>query len=692
MYEATRSVCKSAARTIAGNAVSRGAAAILFCTLLVTTLGISAAQAQANLQRLHSHVRPVVTSGEAVPVGLLPAAQRLNLAIMLPLRNQDELTNLLGELNDPNSPNYRQFLSVAQFTERFGPTLSDYQSVVDFARAHGFTVTHTPANRLIVDINGSVEQIEKAFHVSMKVYVDLNPKLKAGENRTFYSPDREPAIELSVPVNHIAGLNNFSTPHSNLKKSPTEQTEQMVRSNSGSGPGGDYLAGDMRAAYYGGTTLTGSGQAVGLVEFDGYSMSDVTASFDGVAYNVPINNVLVAGGSASSDGDDTEQVVDIVQAIGMAPGMTQVRVYIAPITTQIGVGDTDIFNAMATENIAKQLSCSWGWAPDDPSSDDPIFEEFALQGQNLFVASGDAGAYTGSNNTDQSFPADDVYVTAVGATDLTTSGPGGTWVAETAWPDSSGGPSDNKFKIPSWQAGIANSLNDASTTLRDVPDVAAEGNFDNYTCYDGKCAGGWGGTSFAAPRWAGFLALVNQQAMSVGYKNTGFINPALYALAEGPNYGSDLHDITSGNNNNGDGESYNAVVGYDMVTGWGSPNGPKLINALAAPFGVDASDKLISVMQGSEANQTITVESNGNFDSATTLSVAGLPSGVSATFSSNPVTPAADGSVNSTLTLKAGAASQGTTPITVTATSGSNTANVTFQLTVAHGIHIQKEP
>ena len=100
--------------------------------------------------------------------------------------------------------------------------------------------------------------------------------------------------------------------------------------------------------------------------------------------------------------------------------MSQIRVYIAPGTSQIGVGDVDIFNDMATENIAKQLSCSWGWNPDDTAQLDPIFEEFAAQGQTLFVASGDAGAYTGSNSTDNSYPAESVYVVAVGGTDLTT--------------------------------------------------------------------------------------------------------------------------------------------------------------------------------------------------------------------------------------------------------------------------------
>lgn len=266
-------------------------------------------QAQQSLQVLHNHVRPVVTSGQAPSVGRLSHAKRMNLAILLPLRNQAELANLLSRLYDPSSPDYHHFLTVAQFTENFGPTEQDYQAVVNFAKANGFKVTDTPSNRLLVDVNGTVAQIEKAFHVNMLVF--QHPT----ESRTFYSPDREPSLELSLPVSHIAGLNDYSIPRPKLKRAAAGQAMQ---SNVGSGPGGEYLGSDMRAAYYGGTALTGSGQAVGLLEFDGYNMSDVTGTFAGQSYTVPINNVLIDGASAGSDGNDGEQVLDIVQAIAMA--------------------------------------------------------------------------------------------------------------------------------------------------------------------------------------------------------------------------------------------------------------------------------------------------------------------------------------------------------------------------------------
>ena len=544
-------------------------------TVLVCLVGLCLfsvpAGARKQSQVLHKHVRPAVTNGQAARVGPMSKSQHMRLAIILPLRNEGELTNLLKRLYDPSSPDYRHFLTVAQFTERFGPTVRDYKAVVKFARSKGFSVSSTPANRLLVHIDGTVSHINEAFHVAMTNY--RHPT----ENRTFYSPDREPSLDLSVPVTHIAGMNNFSLPRPKFRRAPAN----FRRNSTGSGPSGAYLGSDMRAAYYGGTALTGSGQAVGLLEFDGYNMSDVTASFAGQSNSVPIQNVLLDGASAGSDGDDGEQVLDIVEAASMAPGMSQIRVYIAPGTSEIGVGDVDIFNEMATDNIAKQLSCSWGWNPDDTAQLDPIFQEFAAQGQNLFVASGDAGAYTGSNSTDNSYPSESIYVVAVGGTDLTTNGAGGPWQSETAWIDSSGGPADDGFAIPSWQAGLANSSNQASTTIRNVPDVAAEANTDNYLCDQGSCTGDYGGTSFAAPRWAGFLALVNQQVVANGNSTLGFVDPVVYSIGAGTNYNNDFHDITSGNNNNGHGQSYNAVVGYDLVTGWGSPNGQNLINALA---------------------------------------------------------------------------------------------------------------
>jgi kumamolisin len=327
----------------------------------------------------------------------------------------------------------------------------------------------------------------------------------------------------------------------------------------------------MRAAYYGSGPLTGAGQSVGLFEYAGYEISDVQLYFKNLnqPLNVPVAAVLLNGkplGCPPPKCDDSEQVLDIEMAISMAPGLRQVVVY-------VGKSDVSIFNQMAADNTSKQLSCSWGWA-DDESSLDPIFKEFAAQGQSVFVATGDGGSRTPASTV---WPADDPYVTAVGGTDLTTDGPGGPWKSENGWGGSAGMPSKNRIPIPGYQQlpGVIDSTNDGSTTLRNIPDVAAEANSNQYSCYDGYCSGGNGGTSYAAPQWAAFTAMVNQQAMARNGTTVGFLNPTLYRIGLGPSYGSDFHDIASGSNG-----KYSAVAGYDLVTGWGSFDGPNLIDAL----------------------------------------------------------------------------------------------------------------
>jgi len=528
----------------------------LLCSLMLLIAAASTAAAQSLLTR---HVRTEVVSGEVSLMGLLPASQSLRLDIALPLRNQSELDDLLQKLYDPQSPLFHQFLSVAEFTAQFGPTQEDYAAVMRFAERHGLTITGTSPNRMILNVTGPVANIERAFQVTMGSY--QHPT----EPRTFFSPDREPSpAGLAVPLWHITGLDDFSIPHpASLRQS--EATGHAT----GSGPSGNFLGSDMRAAYYGGSVLTGAGQSVGLAEFGGYNMSDVEAYFTAVGQplKVPVNGISTDGSPLTCTGTcttDLEPALDIEEAISMAPGLSQVRVYVARAS------DVDIFNQMATDNISNSLSCSWGWSPPDPSSDDPIFAEFAAQGQTLLVASGDNGAYgKGALGTMNIYPAFDDYITAVGATVLTTKSAGGAWKSETAWSDSGGGIAPS-ILIPGYQqtAGVITKANGGSLIMRNSPDVAIEGNTDNYICFNGSCAGGWGGTSFGAPRWAGAVALINEQRATNGKSLVGFFNPAIYAYGLNPEYSSFFHDITTGSNG-----KYSAEVGYDLVTGWGSPNG-----------------------------------------------------------------------------------------------------------------------
>jgi len=617
-------------------------------------------------------------------VGRVPATQRMNLALTLKLRNSQALEALLQNLYNPASPQYRHFLSVQEFTEEFGPTADDYQKAISFAQAHSLTITNQTPNRLVLDVSGTVAQIEDAFHVTMQNY--QHPT----ESRTFFAPDREPSVDAGVPIQGISGLNNFEPPRP-MGLRYAKKNELAKANQTGSGPDGFFLGSDMRAAYAPGTTLTGAGQAIGLFEFGPYNLSDVQAYFSFVSQplNVPIYNVLLDGvtGICGAGCDDGEEVIDIQQAVSMAPGLSAVIVY-------EGTDDTDMFNQMATDNVAKSLSCSFGFLPPDPASDEPIFMEFAAQGQNLFVASGDGGAYFGvpadcANFSNLSgcifYPTDDPLITAAGGTDLTTNGPGGTWQSETGWIGSGGGFSTNGFAIPTYQIPVINAANQGSTTLRNIPDVAAEANTDNFWCSNGGCFIGVGGTSLSAPRWAGFLALANEQANGT---LIGFLNPTIYSLGQGSDYNTAFHDITSGNNfNSGSPAMFSDVVGYDLVTGWGSPNGSGLLDALGpAPtgpnFSLTATPSTVNVTQGNTGTSTISLGALSGFTGSVSLTVVaiGSPAGVTATLNTSTVTPSSPSATLSVATtdLTPG----GNFLIAVTGTSGglSHTAYVTLAL------------
>jgi len=636
----------------------------LFVLTMVAVVSIANSTSHAQSPALLTHhVREATLNGQAPLVGRLPQNQIMRLTLALPLRNQEELDTFLQDLYDPSSSSYRKFLTVEEFTERFGPTQQDYDTVIAFTKASGLKVVGTSRNRVNLDVTGPVASIERALHVTLALY--QHPT----ENRTFYAPDREPTPDVSVRLWHISGLDNYSIPKPMFVHNSAEAKSNAT---TGSGPSASFLGSDMRAAYYGGT-LTGAGQSLGLLEYYGTDLADLNTYYSNVGQtnNVPITLLSTDGTSTSCtypSCDDTEQTLDMTQALGMAPGLSSLVMY-------VGSSDAPIFNAMATASpLNAQLSSSWTWSPADPSTDNPYFEEFAAQGQNLFQAAGDSGHWTSSSEI---YPSDDVYVTSVGGTDLATSSAGGPWASETAWVDGGGGISPDKFAIPSWQTAAASGCSSCSQTYRNGPDVSANANFTFYVCADQTActANEYGGTSFATPMWAGYLALVNEQAVSNGKKTLGFINPNLYTIGLSSSYDSDFHDVTSGSN------GYSATTGYDLATGWGSPNGSGLLNALAGSstpsFTLASSPSSVTITQGGSGTSTITITELGGFSGSVTLAASGLPSGVTAAFGTNPTTS------TSTLTLTASnTATTGTATVTITGTSGSLTATTTVSLTV----------
>ena len=619
---------------------------ILLVPLLLALAGLSASAAP-NRQILPGHIPKALAHLKAL--SHLDTARRLHLSIGLPLRNSAQLTALLQQIYNPASPQYRHFLTPRQFTAQFGPTEDDYAAVESFALQHGLRIARTHPSRIVLDIEGDVASIESAFHTSLNVYQHPTQK------RTFYAPDTEPSLDLAVPIVHISGLDDYSIPKPNLHlRSSVDSPAAHNTPHGGEASGGNYAGDDFRDAYVPGTSLTGAGQAVALVEFDNYYASDITSyeqSFN--RSNIPLVNIAIDGGFGSPGSNNDEVALDIEMAISMAPSLSAVYVYEAPNSSAYW---DDMLSRMADDDLASQLSCSWGGDGAD-STAEQIFLQMAAQGQSFFTSSGDDDAYTGA----VPFPAESPNITVVGGTTLTTTGARGSYTSEKVWnwgldsktsayTGSSGGTSTD-YTIPSYQASVSMANNLGSTTYRNMPDVALTAD-DIWVDYGNGSSGSFGGTSCAAPLWAGFMALANQQALAGGNATAGFINPAVYTIAQSSNYNTAFHDTTTGNNFTGTSSpKFSAVTGYDLCTGWGTPTGTPLINLLV-PTPTTSAAPVITVAANENAiNGTFFGYQIQATYSPTSYNVGNLPPGMTINTANGFIsgTPTTNGSYNVSL-------------------------------------------
>ena len=571
-------------RVVSGSLVA-GFAAV--CGLTCLSLSSLSAMAQITYKRLPNHLPPVIR--EANLVGSVPHTETVPLALVLPLRNEAQLDALLTHIYDPNDPLYGHYLTTAQFNANYAPTQSDYNALIAFAKAQSLTVTATHDNRLVLDVSGPAQMVQSAFNVHLKNY-----QLPTG--RVFRAPDVEPSVPVSIAgrLQSVIGLDTAGVWHTNSHSKAIDPLAFLDPRQTGSGPGSGLTPSDIKTAYnLSGSSQDGSGQTLGLFELDGYTASDIThyETYFGLP-NMTLQNVLVDSYSGAAGSGAGEVTLDIELQIALAPKATKLYVYEGP-NSSTGVIDT--YNKIATDNLATSVSTSWGLAEKSNStsalnSENTIFKQMASQGQSIFAAAGDSGAYDNGSTLSVDDPASQPYVTGVGGTKLTTNSAGGAWKSETTWNGGSvsagagGGGISTVWSIPSYQSqtGVITTASGGSTTMRNVPDVSL--NADPNSGYSIYYNGGWyiyGGTSCAAPLWSAFTALVNQQRATAGKASLGFANTPLYTVGVGTNYTTDFHDIADSSTN----LYYKAVTGYDLATGWGTFNGANLLTDLAGSGG-----------------------------------------------------------------------------------------------------------
>jgi hypothetical protein len=524
--------------------------------------GITPEQAYPHGQQQLSGYFTPPTDPTILPlVGPVPPTAEIPLTISLPVRDPAALDNLANNVSDPNSPNFRQFLTVDQFTTMFGPAAADYNALIGWAQTAGFQVTATHQNRVLISARATAAQIERA------IYANLVYRLRA-DGSTFPTVDRDPSIDFNVPILRISGLNETIPPTPKLNHDASADYPDP-----GSGPSGMFGGNDFRTAYAPGVTETGNGQVVALFELDDYFPGDVTAYRNQFGLpNVPIQKHTFdgIGGPGNNNGEVT---LDIDMAMSMAPGLDAIALYEGKLANSI-------YGAIASPDgavLPLQVSASWNYTVD--STTRQLMKQMAVQGQTVFVSSGDCGAYLADTKDDRDLP----FVTVVGGTILSMSGTGTAYGApETAWTLSGGGILTGGPTIPGYQVGLGR-VNGASGTFRNLPDVAAVASGVASAQNATGVLTPTGGTSVGAPLWAAFTALANERAQKAGKASVGFANPLLYTLGGGANYATDFHDVTGGTSSTG-GAAKNgcavpppavvtntAGIGYDLTTGWGSP-------------------------------------------------------------------------------------------------------------------------
>jgi kumamolisin len=604
---------------------SRVLALIVPLLALMLGIGVSALQlALVPAQAAGSVALPYMLTpliAQSSLRGPVNPQQRISLAIGLRPRNQLALNGYLQNLSQPGSSGYHRFLSPAQYEQTFGPDQADYNALVQYLQAGGFTITHTYSHHLLIAFSGSVAQVERTFQVSINNY-------QAPDGSAFYANAQAPLlpVQLASAVQTISGLNDVVRwQHAALlsHRGPLPSTKPAAGACPTHGSGyytSDQIAGayNLQQLYSSGDH--GEGQTIGLFELGAFSPSDLSAysaCFGGS--HTRIQAVTAGSQPAALDSGAIEVEMDAELILGAAPGLSALKIYEAANNNADALAEW----AQIVQDDVPVISTSWGLCEPqaDPSmlqQENNLFQEAALQGQSIFAASGDSGS-TGcyfDNSTQNTAlaindPASQPYVIGVGGTSLTLSGTA-SYGSESVWNTAQNAPTGGSstggisryWPAPTWQnaPGVRNAYSSgapchapASTICRETPDVSLNADPNQgYLVYCAEvqagCDGGqpWqviGGTSAAAPLWAAFAAIASELSQRQGGPTLGFIAPLLYQAARESNvYASGFHDVTTGNNdftgaNQG---KYPATPGYDMATGLGSYNAYTLAINLAA--------------------------------------------------------------------------------------------------------------
>ena len=449
-------------------------------------------------------------------------------------------------------------------------------SLRDWLVKQGFEISKTTGDNTSVYASGTVDQIQKSLGVHMVRVTN--------DGATVTAASDAPGLPANVgkDVQHIGGLQPFFKAHKHLRRRPVGIPSAPAVPQAIAGDG--YLVSQILKAYNAdGLGLTGQGQEIGILIDTFADDADVTMFWQKNAVQNQLANIVkinVGGGPLPSI--EGEETLDTEWSSGIAPG-AQVRVYASgglDFPSLDRALDQMIEDASNRPGL-RQVSISLGLGElyfngpaGEVATQHKKYLRLAALGVNVFVSSGDAGSNPGQSGhiangkLQTEYSASDPCVVAVGGTSLALDG-GGKVVSETGWPGGGGGKS-HYFPRPAWQKGKSI----AKGAQRLVPDVSltADPAHGAFLILNGQpVKGGIGGTSWSAPVWAAFCALINEGRLKQNKKALPFLNPLIYPLL-GTNA---FRDIVGGSNG-----AYSAIKGFDLVTGIGVPDVAELLKAL----------------------------------------------------------------------------------------------------------------
>lgn len=693
----------------------------LSALLLLALTGILSLNAQAQRAindsdrvTLHGNVHPLARA--EFDRGSAPASMPMNNMIMLLSIRPDaqaQLDQLLAEQQDPKSPNFHKWLTPAEFGLRFGPTDQDIADASNWLRKFGFKIEQVGSGRMWINFSGNVEKVERAFQTNIRQY--------AVNGRQHFANAVDPSIPRAFTglVQGIVSMHNFEKHHNST-------VAQLPPDFNNGGTGQHFLApGDLSVIYnafplYNQVpVIDGTGQSIAIVGRTDINIADVRffRSFFGLPAKDPvfINNGPDPG-IVTLPGEETEADLDVEWAGAIAKNATVLFVISQTTATTDGVDLSAQY--IVNNNVAPVMSTSFGlceftMGTTEQNFWDTLWAQAATQGITSFVSAGDSGAagcdasnapsgtQTGINGV-----ASTVNNIAVGGTQFN-EGTGNFWnasnnptdqssalgyIPENVWNESgntpggsglvaTGGGVSLRWTKPSWQFG----LGVPADGFRDIPDVSlSAAGHDAYLIVQGHTATNSGlaavsGTSASSPAFASIMGLVVQKNGAQGNAN-----PVFYSMARNQiNGGIGIyHDVTNGNNSVPGIAGFNAQVGYDQASGWGSPDVTQLVNfwnnnAGQPDFRVSAAPPSRIVAQNSSTTFTVSVTGVNNYTGTISFSVTGLPAGATASFAPTSVVNAG----TSVLTITTAATTaQGSYPLSIIGNDGTvgHSAQVTL--------------